>query len=86
MATPTPTPKSDRAKFGYLIWVLPPNSLPQWYAAGADNHLHALALVGDYCNNPNAKIEFERELGVEDIDRLKLERGQVIPFGSPPPC
>jgi hypothetical protein len=35
----------------------------------------------DYCNNAKAKIEFERELGVEDLDRLQLERGQVIPFG-----
>lgn len=70
-----------RAKFGYLISALAPGDLPQLYAVGADNPIHALALVGDYCNNPSAKIEFEIELGVEDLDRLKLERGQVMPFG-----
>ena len=74
-----------RAKYGYLISVLAPGAaLQQLYAAGADNLAHAQALVGDYCNIASAKIEFERELGVEDLDRLKLERDQVIPFGHSP--
>lgn len=80
MAKPEPTPESSPAKHAYLIWVLPPNALPQWYAAGADNFLHALALVGDLCNRPNSKIEFVRELVGEDIDHLQLKRGQVVPF------
>ena len=63
MAKPTPPPKPSRAKFGYLISVLIPGGLPQLYAAGADNFVHALALVGDYCNNPRAKIEFEKRVG-----------------------
>jgi hypothetical protein len=75
--------KPSRAKFGYLISVLAPGTYrQQLYAAGADNPIHALVLVGEYCNIANAKIDFERELGVEDIDRLKLERGQVIPLTS----
>jgi hypothetical protein len=74
--------KPDRAKFGYLISVLPPGSYRlQVYAAGADNPIHALTLVSEYCGIASAKIEVERELGAEDIDRLELERGQVIPFG-----
>ena len=81
MAMSTPPPKPSRANHGYLILVQAPGALPQLYAAGADNPFHAQALVGDYCNNAKAKIEFERELGVEDLDRLQLERGQVIPFG-----
>jgi hypothetical protein len=80
MAKPKPTPENSLAKHAYLIWVLPPNALPQWYSAGADNFLHALALVGDYCNNPNTKIEFVRELGAEDIEHLQLKRGQVVSF------
>jgi hypothetical protein len=63
--------KPARAKCGYLISVLPPGSYRlQVYAAGADNPIHALTLVSEYCSIANAKIELARELGGDDIDRL----------------
>ena len=49
--------------------------IAKWYAVAADDLAHAQALMGDYCNIANAKIEFERLLIDTTIKRLKLKRG-----------
>ena len=78
------TPSEDLSRQAWLLDLgSGTGDLPQLYAAGADNPFHAQALVGDYCNNAKAKINFEKELGVEDLDLLQLERGQVIPSANP---
>jgi hypothetical protein len=52
----------------------------KWYAVAADDLAQAKALVADYCNIVNTKIEFERLLTDTTIKRLKLKRGEVKPF------
>jgi len=82
MAVPTPPPIRPLC---YLMSVLTPGAEnAKWYAVAADDLAHARTLVGDYCVIGNAKIEFERVLTDTTMQRLKLKRGQVIPFTYSP--
>ena len=78
MAKPKPTPNRPSC---YLLSALTPGAeSAKWYAVAADDLAHAQALMGDYCNLANAKIEFERLLTDTTIKRLKLKRGEVKRF------
>ena len=71
---------SSAAKFGYLFSVERHGTLKQLFAVGADNRIHAVTLVNAYFGKLSAQIIFENELDRQDINRLKLKRGQVVPF------
>ena len=78
MAEPTPTPNRPLC---YLMSVPTLGAESgKWYAVAADDLAQAKALVADYCNIANAKIEFERVLTDTTIKRLKLKPGEVKPF------
>ena len=65
----------------YLMSVLTSGAeSAKWYAVLADDLAHARALVSDFCNIANAKIEFERLLTDTTIKRLNLKPGEVKRF------
>ena len=65
----------------YLMSVLTPGAeSAKWYAVLAEDLAHARALMSDFCNIANTKIEFERLLTDTTIKRLNLKPGEVKRF------
>jgi hypothetical protein len=50
---------------------------PKRYAVVADGFAHAQALVGNYCEVTNAKVEAVGILTDREVERLALKRGEV---------
>ena len=68
----------EKRPLGWLIAVQAPTLAGiKLYAVVSDNLEHAKALVGDYLEVTNERVELERILTKGEVERLRLSPGEV---------